>query len=80
MFASMARCTNISITQSGQESGCTDISNIRSAVFDVKQTGYTLQTNKTINTKDRGSFMLVTTILCLKEWRGLYVHFYVELP
>ena len=69
----MVKCTNLSTARSGQESGCTDISNIRSAFFDFQQTGYTLQINRTINTQDRGSFMLVGTILCFEE-----VHFYVE--
>ena len=61
----------------GWESGSTGISNIRSAAFDYQQIGYTLQSNRTINTQERGSFMLVATILCLKERRGSYVHFYV---
>ena len=58
------------------------IGNIRSAAFDFQQTGYTLHTNRIINTDDRGSFMLVATILCLKDWRGsyYYVHFYVQPP
>ena len=80
MLASVARCTNVSTTQSHQESGNTDVSNIKSAAFDFEQTGYTLQTNRTINTQDRGSVMLVATLLCLKERRGSYVHFYVEPP
>ena len=58
MFASVARCTIVSTAQSHQESGNTDISNIRSAGFDFQQTVYTLQTN----TQDRGSFMLIATL------------------
>ena len=53
--------------QSGRESGSAGISNIRSAAFDFQQIGYTLQTKITINTQDRGSFMLVAITLCLKE-------------
>ena len=75
MFAYVARCTDVSTTQSYLESGSTDISNIRSAPFDFQQTGYRLQTNKTISTQDRGIFMLVATILRLKEWQGSYAHF-----
>ena len=51
---------------SHQESGNTDISNITSAGFNFQQTVYTLQTH----TQDRGSFMLVATLLCLNELRG----------
>ena len=67
LSTSVARCPDVSTAQSGQESSGTDMSKIRSAAFDFQQTGYTLQT-----------FMFVATILCLKEWRGSYVHFYVE--
>ena len=70
----------VSTTQSHQESGSTDISNIISAAFDFQQIGYPLQTNRTINTQDRSSFMLVATLLCLKERRGLHAHFYVKPP
>ena len=80
MFASVARCTNISTARSGLESGSMGISNKRYEDFDFQQTGCTLQTNRTIKTEDRGSFMLVATILCLKEPRGSCVHFYVESP
>ena len=66
MFASVARCTIVFTAQTLQESGNTDISNIRSAGFDFQQTVYTLQTN----TQDRGRFMLVATLLCLKERLG----------
>ena len=66
MFASVARCTIVSTAQILQESCNTDISNIRSVGFDFQQTVYTLQTN----TQDRGRFMLVATLLCLKERRG----------
>ena len=59
MFASVGRCTNVSTTQSCCERGGTDISNMRSAAFDFQQTDYTFQTNRTIDTLDRGSFMLV---------------------
>ena len=72
MFVFVARSMNVSTAQSSQESGSTDLSNIRSEAFDFQQTGYTLQTNSTINTQDRGSFMLVR--------QGLYVCFYVEPP
>ena len=58
LFASVARCTNVSTAQSGQ----TNMSNIRSIAFDFQQTGFTLQTSRTIIT-DRGSFMLVDTTL-----------------
>ena len=54
MFASVARCANVSTA-----SGSTGISNITAAAFDFQQTGYTLQTNRTINTEDRGNFMLL---------------------
>ena len=66
MFASVARCRIVSTAQSLQQSGTTDISNIRSAGFDFQQTVYTLQTN----TQDRGKFMLVGTLSCLKERLG----------
>ena len=80
MFASVTRCMIVSTTRRGSESSSTGISNIRSAAFDFQQTNYTLQSNRTINTQDRGSFMLVAKILCLKEQQGLYVHFYVQPP
>ena len=62
MFTSVATCMNVSTAQSGRESGSTDLSNIRSAFFHFQQTGYTLQTIKTIDTPNRGSFMLVATL------------------
>ena len=66
MFASVARCRIVPTAQSLKESGNTDISNIRSAGFDFQQTVYTLQTS----TQDRGRFMLVATLSCLKERLG----------
>ena len=68
MFASVARCTNVSITQSGSKSGSTGISNTRSSAFDFQQTGYTLQSNRTTNKWDIGTFMLTQHSLTLKEW------------
>ena len=68
---------NVSMAQSGRENSNTNISNIGSAAFDLKQTSHTLQTNRTINTQDRGRLM---SILCLNQRQGSYVHFYVELP
>ena len=46
MFASVARCMIEATAQTHQESGNTDISNIRSAGFDFQQTVYTLHTRQ----------------------------------
>ena len=59
-----------------EKNSSADESIIRSVTFDFQQTNSTLQRNRTINTQDMGSFMLVAPI---SEARS-YMHFYVERP